>query len=486
MSTTSKKKSKPGKSGKSGNRQIAKTKLPVLPVLPRAISDQLADTTKVAREFAEWATEQTDRVMVEIRKSEVASQLKAVGVARGLAILNRAMEAVAAERENAAVKQMLADLEAAKAAEEKLRRTPAVLAQVKRLLQAPNILEEMLAVTSKLGHVGEDQVRSLVFLSAVAGMTARTHEDAIHLIVKGPSSGGKNAVIKCVFGLLPKGAALVLSNTTHLGLVYLGRSFPVLCFQEVEGVKGAEYLVRQIMSEGTVTRITAKGMVRTAFKTSVITTTTRARIHPENETRAFSITISDDPDLTRRVIEAEAKTAAGMARPAVDGTLLLAWREALSQLQGGDVVVPFAADLAKTFPHDRVRARRDFQRTVNLIRACALLHQESRTRDPQGRIMAEHRDYEMVEPILTALRGAVEGPLTIQGEQVLALLNELADGDDGWVQRGAMVERAQATGAATEKTVDTWSKRFVGDGLWEVRGNGGHREYRRRDGVATT
>ncbi len=221
--------SKPGKSAKSANRQIAKTKLAVLAVLPRPISDVLADTTKVAREFAEWAAEQTDRVMVEIRKSEVASQLKAVGVARGLAILNRAMEAVAAERENAAVKQMLADLEAAKAAEEKLRRTPAVLAQVKRLLQAPNILDEMLAVTSKLGHVGEEQVRSLVFLSAVAGMTARTHDDAIHLIIKGPSSGGKNAVIKCVFGLLPKGAALVLSNTTHLGLVYLGRSFPVLC-----------------------------------------------------------------------------------------------------------------------------------------------------------------------------------------------------------------------------------------------------------------
>ncbi len=184
------------------------------------------------------------------------------------------------------------------------------------------------------------------------------------------------------------------------------------------------------MSEGVVTRITAKGMVRTVFKTSVITTTTRARIHPENETRAFSITISDDPDLTRRVIEAEAKTAAGMARPAVDGTLLLAWREALSQLQGGDVVVPFAADLAETFPHDRVRARRDFQRTVNLVRACALLHQESRTRDPQGRIV--------------------------------------------------VVERAATTRVASQATVRSWCTKFTEDGVLEEQGRGGRLQYRRR------
>src|SRR5438128_531358 len=164
--------------------------------------------------------------MVEVRKSEVASQLKDIGIGRGLAVLTRAMEALAAEMDNAAVKQMAADLEAAKAAEAKARRTPAVLAQVKRILQAPNILDEMVAVTSKLGHVGEEPMRALVFLSAVAGMTARTHEDTIHLILKGPSSGGKNAVIKRVLELLPQGTALVVSNTTHLGLIYLGVSFP--------------------------------------------------------------------------------------------------------------------------------------------------------------------------------------------------------------------------------------------------------------------
>jgi DNA replicative helicase MCM subunit Mcm2 (Cdc46/Mcm family) len=420
--------------------------------------------------------------MVEVRKSEVATQLRDSGVARGHAVLKKAMEAVAAEMDNAAVKQMKADLEAAKVAEAMARRTPAVLAQVKHILRAPNILDEMVAVTSALGHVGEEPMRALVFLSAVAGMTARTHDDTIHLILKGPSSGGKNAVIKRVLELLPQGTALVVSNTTHLGLIYLGVSFPLLVFQEFEGVKGAHYVVRQIMSEGKVTRITAKGMFTTVFKTSVITTTTRKLVHPENETRAYSITISDDPDLTRRVIEAEAQTAAGMARPAVDGTLLLAWREALAQLAPGAVIVPFAEELAKTFSYERVRARRDFLRSMNLIRACALLHQNTRQRDKQGRVIAKPHDHEMVKPILTALRGAVE-PLTIQGEQVLALLGDLAEGEGGWVERGAMVERAVATGIATEKTVRTWCERFAGElGLWDVRGHGGRLEYRRRDG----
>ncbi len=172
--------------------------------------------------------------MVEVRKSEVASQLRDLGVARGVAILTRAVEAVTAERQDAANAQLVAELQTAADTEEAQRRAPAVVSEAQHILRAPDIVAKMLETTTKLGHVGEEPVRALVFLSAVAGLTARTHDDAIHLILKGPSSGGKNAVVKRVLELLPKGAALVLSNTTHLGLVYLGRAFPVLVFQEVE------------------------------------------------------------------------------------------------------------------------------------------------------------------------------------------------------------------------------------------------------------
>lgn len=473
-----------GKKGKKGKRPKQKS-TPRGARSPRPASDEVQDAAKLAREFALWAAGEGDKVLVEVRKSELATQLRDMGVARGTAILNGAMKALAAEQEQQQLAKILAEVEEQAKAEAAQREAPAVQAEAERILRSPDILAEMLATTDRLGHVGEEAVRLLVFLSAVAGLTARTHDDAIHLILKGPSSGGKNAVVKRVLELLPKGAALVLSNSTQLGLVYVGRSFPVLVFQEVEGVKGAEYLVRQIMSEGVVTRIRADGIVRTAFKTSVITTTTRARIHPENETRAFSASVSPDPDLTRRVIEAEAATAAGVPRPEMDGDLLLGWREALARLEGGEVVIPFAAELARAFPHEQVRARRDFQRVLNLVRACALLHQATRERDSRGRIVAERRDHELVEPVLGTVLGEVDAPLTAQGEQVLALLGELASRSaDGWVERVKLVREAEAAGIATRPTVRTWCRRFKEEGLCDVRPSGGRLLYRLRDGRA--
>ncbi len=70
--------------------------------------------------------------------------------------------------------------------------------------------------------------------------------------------------------------------------------------------------------------------------------------------------------------------------------------EAMAQLRGGEVVIPFAPDLAKKFRNDHVRYRRDFQRTLNLIRACAVLHQNSRKRDRDGRLVAAEADRKIV------------------------------------------------------------------------------------------
>jgi len=444
---------------------------------------QRAEVAKLVREFATWAVGESDKVLIEIRKSELAGQLRDMGVGRGTTILKSALTAVEQEREEEANRQLMEELAAAKAAEAAARQDPKVQKIAKRLLLAPNIVGEMLEVTNDLGHVGEDATRTLLLLSMVAGLTARTHDDTIHVIVKGPSSGGKNAAVKSILQLMPKGDALVLTNSTQLGLIYLGQSFPMIVFQEVEGVKGAEYIVRQIMSEGVVQRITAKyGLVRTAFKTSVITTTTKATIHPENETRAFSAHVSSDPELTRQVLAAEAATAAGAHRPAVDSTLLLGWHEAMAQLRGGEVVIPFASDLAEKFRTDQVRYRRDFQRTLNLIRACALLHQNSRKRHRDGRLVAVEADWTIVAPIITAVMGRPEDDLgvTMQGGSVLKLIEELsvASHDGRWIDQTALVEAAALRKIAVKSTVRLWCKQFAENGVCEVRMLGRRLQYR--------
>lgn len=484
-----------GKTGKSGRRttensvtakrktKVAAKPKPDLPTLPRlpaskqSESDQLIDAGEtIAREFAEWRSKQTNQVKVAVNKSVYASKLRDIGLPNGNAILTSAVEAFTNEQETA---QQIGSKQAVERAEKAQRQTPEILAEAARILHAPSIIDEMLATTTQMGHVREEPMRTLVFLSVVAGLTARSHKDAIHLILKGPSSGGKNAVLNRVLDLFPRSTALILTSATEAAFTY-AETVPVLVFQEIGGQKSADYIVRQIMSEGLVTRSIAFRNLSAVYKTSVITTTTLPFIHKENETRAFSMTVSHDPELTREIMVAEAHAAAGEPRPKVGDDHLLAWHEAMSQLAVGEVVVPFpiASELVELFPREELRSRRDLPRAVNLVKACALLHQHQRERDSNGRMIAVADDYEMIKPILEAFED-VDAPVsTVQGEAINTLLHELfAKSPDGSVRRMDLITQAAAMGIASEKTVRTWGKRFEEMGLIKSSGAGGRLYY---------
>src|SRR5215203_4204664 len=66
--------------------------------------------------------------------------------------------------------------------------------------------------------------------------------------------------------------------------------------------------------------------------------------------------------------------------------------------------IPYAKTLAELIPPVAVRLRRDFGALLNLIRAHALLHQASRDRDAEGRIIATiEEDYAAVRELVADL-----------------------------------------------------------------------------------
>ena len=75
------------------------------------------------------------------------------------------------------------------------------------------------------------------------------------------------------------------------------------------------------------------------------------------------------------------------------------------------VWIPYARKLADLIPPVAVRLRRDFGALLNLIRAHALLHQATRERDCEGRIVATIEDYAAVRELVVDLVG--EGVETI-------------------------------------------------------------------------
>jgi hypothetical protein len=64
------------------------------------------------------------------------------------------------------------------------------------------------------------------------------------------------------------------------------------------------------------------------------------------------------------------------------------------------VRVPFAGRLAELVPCATVRIRRDFDKLLGLICACALLHQRQRGRDADGAVVASLDDYAAVREVL--------------------------------------------------------------------------------------
>jgi hypothetical protein len=167
----------------------------------------------------------------------------------------------------------------------------------------------------------------------------------------------------------------------------------------------ATYLMRSLLSEGCieyeVVEKTKDGIRPRVIKkegpTGLITTTTAAGLHPENETRLLSLTITDTPEQTRAVMLAQADED---ERNTVDYE---PWHAHQRWLALGErrVVVPLAKALVLEIPAVAVRLRRDFPMLLSLIKAHALLHRELRARDERGRIVASIADYAAVRELIS-------------------------------------------------------------------------------------
>jgi hypothetical protein len=133
--------------------------------------------------------------------------------------------------------------------------------------------------------------------------------------------------------------------------------------------------------------------------TGLLVTTTAVKLHPENETRILSLTVTDTRQQTRDIMAALASEAGGVPPD------LKAWHSLQEWLVAAEhrVAVPYARELAAAIPPVAVRLRRDFGALLNLIRAHAILHQASRERDADGRVVATLEDYARVRELVADL-----------------------------------------------------------------------------------
>src|SRR5829696_1401510 len=280
-------------------------------------------------------------------------------------------------------------------------------AECRELAQTPNILERFARELALSGVAGESRVAKLLYLA----VTSRFLERPVSVAVKGPSSGGKSYLTERVLGFFPESSYYALTAMSEHALAYSDEplSNRFLVIYEAAGMNSdfQTYLIRSLLSEGRVryetVEKTSEGMkprlIERAGPTGLLITTTLTRLHPENETRMLSLAVTDTRQQTRDIMAALASEAGK------DSPDLRAWHSLQEWLVASEhrVKVPYAEELAAAIPPVAVRLRRDFGALLNLIRAHAILHQASRERNSDGRIIATLEDYALVRELVADL-----------------------------------------------------------------------------------
>jgi DNA-binding transcriptional ArsR family regulator len=305
------------------------------------------------------------------------------------------------------------------------------------LAKAPNILERFAEELAHSGVAGESRIAKLLYLA----LTSRLLERPVSIALKGPSSGGKSYVVERVLSFFPKSAYYALTAMSDRTLA--SSEEPIkhrfLVIYEAAGMSGefATYLMRSLLSEGCVRYETVEKaseglkprLIEREGPTGLIVTTTAVKLHPENETRLLSLTVTDTQAQTQAVMAALADEV-GKAVPDHEvWHALQVWLESAEHR----VSVPYAKKLAKLVPPVAVRLRRDFGALLNLIRAHALLHQASRNRDDEGRIIATiEQDYAAVRELVVDLVGeGVETSVPATVRETVEAVKRLREGSNG-------------------------------------------------------
>jgi hypothetical protein len=276
------------------------------------------------------------------------------------------------------------------------------------LAREGRILECFAETLERSGVAGESRVIKLLYLA----LTSRLLNKPVSVAVKGPSSGGKSYLTERVLRFFPESAYHALTAMSERTLAYSEEPIKhrFLVIYEAEGIASdfATYLMRSLLSEGRVRYETVEStkdgirprLIEREGPTGLIVTTTAVKLHPENETRLLSLTVTDTREQTRGVLSMLAEEEREEAN-------LTPWH-ALQQWLGSpsaarSVTIPYASALADMVPPLAVRLRRDFGALLSLIRAHALLHQATRERDERGRIVATVDDYAAVRELVSDL-----------------------------------------------------------------------------------
>jgi len=283
-----------------------------------------------------------------------------------------------------------------------------------KLLQSPDFLNQVVSATRRMGLVGEENNKLVVFLVG----TSRVLEKPLCLFVKGPSSAGKNFLTDTVLSLFPESEWRSLTSSSKRSWNYLGEQLEhkIVYLKERNADVGPVDRLRLLISEDklvhSVTVLQDGNFVEqkriTKGPIAAISTTTKDKVEVDDETRHLSTWVDESPAQTTRIMEAALEE-----RPGLSEGELQAWHQVQYLLQSrAELPIAFPdwfRTISQSVRNDDVRVRRYFPAFLQACKTVALIRSFKRDEGElqrQGKITVRFTDF--------ALATLIFGPVFAQ------------------------------------------------------------------------
>lgn len=259
--------------------------------------------------------------------------------------------------------------------------------QALKFLKSPDLIKQILRDFETIGCAGEETNKIMGYLSAIS----RKLDDPLSLLILSRSAAGKSTLQDSILELVPEEERSKYTRITGQALFYKGENslqHKLIAIEEEEGANEAAYSIRAMQSSKYLTiATTIKDPLTGQMKTqeyhvkgpmSIILTTTRNDIDPETMNRFIVLTIDESKEQTMLIhkLQRRQDSLNGLLRNVDKESVTKRHHNAQRLLRPLKVVNPFAEHL--TFAFDRLRARRDHKKYLNLIKAITFLHQYQR------------------------------------------------------------------------------------------------------------
>lgn len=325
------------------------------------------------------------------------------------------------------------------------------------LLRDRNLFRRITDDMTKLGYVGEELNKILLYLCA----SSRKLDDPISVLIISQSASGKSYLVDTVRRLMPPEEVVAVTSLSDQALNYIDdlmHKFMIL--GEAVHSDTIEYQIREMLSGKELSRlVTVKDpetgkmqseVVRTPVVVSSVMSGTNNAINPENASRCFVVNTDESAEQTRRIQESQrykyslAKLKSGNEEKE---RIIKTHRAAQKLLRKVNIVNDFAPYL--NFPVKLMRTRRDHDRFMDLIACVCFLRQYQKKEEAEDGISFIRCDLEdysiaykiMVEGVLSSTMRELPAGAQILYEQMRKLAKEEAEKQELSVTEISMTQR---------------------------------------------